>query len=172
MNELVESILSNTKKAYKESALIDNLVIQDLLLSVLADCSRLQDSIASKDVASNFVDDKDKKVFKPRERITLSDEKSRDINIIAYIFSKYEHTALFPNKNQTDAFKEISKLLDVKPTTFRNKRDAFDRFTNSTRAGWDKPLSESMQEIFDEYKSLSKENALDYAKAILDKHLL
>jgi hypothetical protein len=167
MDMLVESILSNTKKAYKESVLIDNSIIQDLLLSVLADCSRLADSIDKQELICN-VESSDKRIT--RVRSTLSDDHSKDINIVAYVFSEYEHTSLFPNKSQTEAFEEASGLLNVKLTTFRNKRDAYDRYTSSARAGWDKPLSTQMKDIFNEYKILSKDIAIANARLILGKH--
>ncbi len=45
MNEVIESIFKNTKAAYKESVIIDNEKLQDLLILVLADVKKLEDLI-------------------------------------------------------------------------------------------------------------------------------
>ncbi len=134
---LLNNILDNAKLIYKESNLIDNEKIEELTLSIIIDIKNLQN---------------DQKEYIPRERVTLSDEKSKDVNILAYVFSEYEHTSLFPDDNQSDAIQKISNLLDVKYHTFRNKRDNYDRYTNSPRKGWEKELSDSLQEVFDELK--------------------
>ena len=157
MKTITENILDNAKKAYKESVIIDNTVIQELLLSILTDVKRLQEPV-------------EPKVHKNRERLTLSETHSKDIDIIAYIFSEYEHTSLFPNKSQTDAVQYISKLMNVKYKTFTNKRDSFDRYTNSSRKGWNQELSKTLQMIFDEYKNLPMEVAIRNAKRIMNKY--
>lgn len=43
MNELVESIFLKTKDAYKESVVIDNEKLQDILITILADVKKLKD---------------------------------------------------------------------------------------------------------------------------------
>jgi hypothetical protein len=43
MNNIIESIILNTKKAYKESIVIDNEKLQDLLLTILTDSKKLQE---------------------------------------------------------------------------------------------------------------------------------
>ena len=114
MNSTINSILQNAKLIYKESIQSNNEIIEELALSIITDIKILQDN---------------KEISKPRERITLNDEKSKDINILAYIFSEYEHSLLFSNDNQSNAIQKISDLLDVKSTTFRNKRDYYDSYT-------------------------------------------
>jgi len=155
MNLIFNTILENAKLIYKESNQIDNEKIEELALSIIIDIKKLQS---------------DKKKYKPRERITLSDEKSKDVNILAYVFSEYEHTSLFPNDNQLSALTKITNLIDVKPNTFKNKRDAYDSYTNSSRKGWEKELSDSLQEVFDELKVLSKEEVLTIANNIIKKY--
>ncbi len=157
MKNIIESILDNAKKAYKESVMIDNIVIQELLLSILTDAKRLQEPI-------------EPKIQKTRERITLKETHSRDIDIIAYIFSEYEHSSLFPEKSQTDAVQHISDVMNVKYNTFTNKRDAFDRYTNSSRKGWEKDLSPQLQIIFDEYKSFPRNIAIENGEKIIEKY--
>ncbi len=43
MKKVVESIFLNTKEAYKESIVIDNEKLQDLLIVILADAKKLQE---------------------------------------------------------------------------------------------------------------------------------
>ncbi|MEA3419942.1 MAG: hypothetical protein U9Q90_11160 [Campylobacterota bacterium] len=157
MKVIAESILDNAKKAYKESVVIGSIEIQELLLSILTDTIRLQESVES---SAN----------KPGEGILSEDTQPRDINIIAYVFSEYEHTSLFPNKSQTNAVKYVSQLLNVKYNTFKNKRDAFDRYTNSKRKGRDKELPKPLQRIFDEYKNLPWEQAMENANVIINNY--
>ena len=155
MNSLFKNILDNAKLIYKKSNLIDNEKIEELALSIIIDIKNLQN---------------DKKEYIPRERVTISDEKSKDVNILAYVFSEYEHTSLFPDDNQSDAIQKIRDLLDVKYHTFKNKRDYYDTYTNSPRKGWEKELSDSLQEVFDELKVLSKEEVLTIANNIIKKY--
>ncbi len=42
MNKVIESIAINTKKAYKESVIIENEKLQDLLITILADIKKLE----------------------------------------------------------------------------------------------------------------------------------
>jgi hypothetical protein len=153
----VESILANAKKAYKESVAIGSIEIQELLLSILTDVIKLQEP-------TKFG------VHKPKEKALPVDTPSRDIDTIAYVFSEYEHRSLFPDKSQADAIRHVSQLLNVKYNTFRNKRDAFDRHTNSKRKGWDRELSEPLQRILDKYKNLSQKKVIKRANTIINKY--
>ena len=42
MNEVIENIIKKTKKAYKQSVIIDNEELQDLLLEILTDIKQLE----------------------------------------------------------------------------------------------------------------------------------
>jgi len=155
MNKTFESILSNAKSIYKESIKIDNVIIEELALSIITDIKILQS---------------EKKPSIQRERVRLDNEHSKDVDTLAYIFSEYEHTALFPDNTQTAAFKKVSDLLNVKHNTFTNKRDYFDSHTNSQRIGWEKELSISLKKVFDELKILSKKEVLDIGYKIIKKY--
>lgn len=163
MKEIIDNIMENAKKAYKESIIIDNIVIQDLILTIITETKKLQE-IPKKEL--NTV----RHIPSTRERVLLEDSQSNDINVIAYIFSEYEHTALFPNMNQTEAVSAIADLMNVKYKTFTNRRDRYDRYTNSHRVGWDEDLPSSLQDIFDELVTLSKEQVLNKGKKILEKY--
>ena len=158
MNSIVDNILLNAKKAYKESVIIENIELQELILSILTDISRIKET------------SKTNRRHMPRERIILDDEHAEDTNVLAYVFSEYEHTSLFPDKSQTEAFQFIADLLNVKYKTFSNKRDAFDKYTSSKRVGWDKELPPSLELIFKKYKSMSREKVLTVANKKIHKY--
>lgn len=42
MNEVIENVIKKTKKAYKQSVIIDNEELQDLLLEILTDIKQLE----------------------------------------------------------------------------------------------------------------------------------
>ena len=65
----------------------------------------------------------------------------------------------------------LTPKVNVKQNTFTNKRDAFDKFTNSMRVGWDKELSQSMQDIFDKLSGLSENEVISIANNILQKYI-
>jgi len=163
MKKITDNIIENAKKAYKESILIDNTTIQDLVLTIITETKKLQE-IPKKELSIR------RNILSTRERVLLEDGQSHDINIIAYIFSEYEHTALFPNINQTEAVSIIANLMNVKYKTFTNRRDRYDRYTNSHRVGWDEDLPNSLQNIFDKLVILSKEEIINKGKNILKKY--
>ena len=45
MTKVIDKLIENTKKAYKESILIDNTILQDLLLEILTDSKKLQEKL-------------------------------------------------------------------------------------------------------------------------------
>lgn len=76
--------------------------------------------------------------------------------IVALYLAKYEHHGLHIG-NQTETFSQISAKLGLKVNTLRNYRDLFDRHVESSRQGWDKPLSNEFANILAEYGKFSEE---------------
>jgi len=70
---------------------------------------------------------------------------------------------------QNEAFERVGEVFDTKPRTAQNERDAFDRFTNSSRAGWDKPLPPRLIPIFEQYGDLAREDMRHVSREILAK---
>jgi hypothetical protein len=160
MDSRLNNILQNAKSIYRESIQENNSVIEELSLSIITEVTILNN-------------DENRENFQHKElrrRVRLDDEHSRDVDILAYVFSEYEHIALFPNDTQTSAFTKVSDILNTKPNTFSNKRDFFDSHTNSKRVGWGKELSKPMQKVFDELKNLSKNEVIAIGKQILDRY--
>jgi hypothetical protein len=108
-----------------------------------------------------------------RSRVHKRVKDPKDVNIVAYFLSKYEHHDLFigQNYNQSETFTKASELLGVPMGTLRNIRDAFDRYTSSHRVGWDKPLNALQQKIFDAMENKQKSEVLEIVQGILAKGL-
>lgn len=83
---------------------------------------------------------------------------------MAFVLSKFNHV-FFNNMfglqlNQTEVFEMVASILEVKSSTLRNYRDAFDNHvkqvnTDKPRQGWKKELTTDLQvvkETFDPYK--------------------
>jgi hypothetical protein len=95
------------------------------------------------------------------ERYT-GEDKDR-MHKVAYYLSKFEHHDLFDGQlNQTETFEKAAKILHVKMTTLRNKRDQYDPYFNNNRIGWvqAEKLSDDMLRIKQLYDAKSKEEIL------------
>ena len=90
------------------------------------------------------------------------------INKVAYVFSEYEHTALYPHLKQTIAFETASRVLGCPRGTLQNIRDAFDGHNNSPRRGWwQKPLADDLQHVKDKFDKRTRAENVAEAKEIL-----
>lgn len=92
-----------------------------------------------------------------------------DVYRIAYFLSEYGHSPLFQEEhlNQKKTIEKLATYLEVSPNTLRNYRDTFDRYTNSPRQGWDKPMDEEQKKIFDECKPMDKDTLLQKINTII-----
>lgn len=67
------------------------------------------------------------------------------------------------------AFREIGDIFKVPPATVKNERDAFDRFTDSDRVGWDKVvLPRRLKIVYDTYGNIPKDELRRMAARILE----
>lgn len=72
MTKVINKLMENTKKAYKESILIDNTILQDLLLEILTDSKKLQEKFEEK-----LIDRKEETVgLKKKKRYTYEEVKA------------------------------------------------------------------------------------------------
>lgn len=99
----------------------------------------------------------------------LNKATDRDINIVAFCFSYFEHTPLYPNNNQTEAFRFAAQSLGMNKNSLKNIRDAFDGHNDNARRGWwQAELSPLQQEIKKQYEDRTKkEEVITMAKEIL-----
>ena len=71
--------------------------------------------------------------------------------------------------NQSRCIKKIAEILQTKGSTLKATRDKFDPYFNNGRKGWgEKILSAELQEVFNNYKNLEKEEILQEIKIILN----
>ena len=70
--------------------------------------------------------------------------------------------------SQAEAFEGIAEKFLTRPNTVKNERDAFDRYTNSSRAGWNKVLPPRLSPVFEEFGALQREKMRDISRAILE----
>ena len=98
----------------------------------------------------------------------IEDETKNALYLIAYCFSRYEHTSIFPNHGQDVSFEIASEKLGVKKTTLRNNRDKFDGHNESSRRGWwQTPLPDDMEKVKRIFDSKTKQELITEAKEIL-----
>jgi len=81
MNKLIENIFKNTKEAYKESIIIDNEKIQDLLFTVLEDVKKLENILD---------DDHSAKKVTTRKKTTYTEYQVKEITKIQLKLAKGE----------------------------------------------------------------------------------
>jgi len=97
MKELIENVFNNTKEAYKESIILDNEKIQDLLFLVLDDIRRLENIL---DTSHSI------KQMETSRKTTYTEDQVRKITKIQLCLAK--------NELSTQAAED--KILKVSPT--------------------------------------------------------
>lgn len=91
--------------------------------------------------------------------------------IIAFYFSKYDRKAVedLGFKSFSEAFREIGRILDVKPASIKQMREQFDPYHENTRVGWyQRPLSRSRRDVMNQYGGLSEAALRVIIEDILD----
>jgi hypothetical protein len=79
----------------------------------------------------------------------------RSMHIAALYMSMYGHGELQVG-NQTQTFAYLGQKYGVAANTVKNTRDSFDFYVDNHRVGWDKPLSEGLQSILDEFGAMTQ----------------
>lgn len=93
--------------------------------------------------------------------------------IVAYFLSRVNNKGLklLGYKSFTEAFSDFAAILDQKPATIKNMRDEFDPYFDNGRKGWyQRSLSKSRQEIFDEFADVPEEKLLAIINKIRDTY--
>lgn len=117
MNEVIESIKLNTKKAYKESVIIDNEKLQDLLITILADVKKLES--ANQVVESTILETKTRKrtstryTYEQVKAITAVELKLAKelISLRAAEEEVLKISSTFPIYNLTQYTKKLKNIL-------------------------------------------------------------
>jgi len=102
------------------------------------------------------------------------DEKKRTKKqaglIVSYYLSRCDLKAVreLGYKNFTEAFQKIGDILNENPNNTKNMRDEFDPYFDNGRRGWyQRELSASRQEVFDEMANYTDEQVGNIVKEIL-----
>jgi predicted HNH restriction endonuclease len=118
------------------------------------------------------------------------DDNLSKASLLAFFLSKHNEEAIkcVGYKTFSEAFKDIAKILSVKPTYIKLRRDEFDALNNGNRQGWNKrqptsivvrlykefnsktfdELRQAALNILNENKSINKEN-IEKAKREINK---
>ena len=71
---------------------------------------------------------------------------------------------------QAEAFERVAEFFGSNQHTVKLTRDAFDRYTDSPRVGWDNPLRSELQKVWTTYSGLGRAELLDLTQTILARH--
>lgn len=70
-------------------------------------------------------------------------------------------------RSMNEAFDVISAKFGSKPNTVKSTRDAFDRYTDSDRVGWDRPLRPALKRIWELSSGMSAAEIVEAGKELL-----
>jgi len=145
----IEKVLGIALKAYEKS-IIENYPNKEDLFEIVCNLKLL----------SNATDNK-------KEKLRQAIKNKREVNKVAYFLSRFGHESLIP-LNQSKTIKKIAEMLGIKPTTLKLTRDRFDPFFDNGRNGIGQGLLPlELQEVFDSYKNIEKDEILQEIKTIL-----
>lgn len=102
----------------------------------------------------------------------LDQLKPKDaMNIVCLFFAQSDQSsaphAELGYTTQAEGFAAVASLFQSNRHTVKLTRDAFDRYTDSTRVGWKGPLRQELQVVFDTYSGLDRGSLRSLVKAIL-----
>lgn len=99
----------------------------------------------------------------------LDDDVKMNMYLVAYCFSRYEHSCLYSNLNQDKAFIIAAEKLGVKKNTLKNIRDWFDGHNDSHRSGWwQAPLPEDIERAKKVFDNRTRSELIQEARKILE----
>ena len=137
MIKVMDTLIENTKKAYKESVLMDNTILQDLLLEILTDSKKLQEKL------ENISIDKGQKSERAKKK-RYTYEQVKEITKIQLRLAKEEITI-------DVAGREILKIADHFPVhnlvqyskRYKKALDGIGEYGFAFPSNWAKALLES-----------------------------
>ncbi len=101
-----------------------------------------------------------------------TNDKKRIALIVSYYLSRCDLEAvhLLGYSGFTEAFKDLGDILNENPNNIKNMRDEFDPHFPNDRKGWyQRPLSPSRQEVFEQFSQYSDIELDLYVKKILSR---
>lgn len=166
MKDLLAEIKQLAQKGMENTIISNDVQNKDIFLNILL---KSEVAISKLGCNSNSVMGFSDKQEGNRTYERIDGELKNDMYLIAYCFSYYEHTSLYPQLSQDKAFEVAAMKLGVKKTTLKNTRDWFDGHNDSHRKGWwQAPLPEDMQNFRTIYDKKKREDVIGEASLILD----
>ncbi len=163
MKELLQQIKQLAQEGMEQSIIDKNSDSKEIFLSILLKSEVALNRNNEKPIQKNSYPQ-----VTPRKNDKITDEIRYKLNVVAYCFSEFKHTTLYPLVTQQEAFYRASQALGVKKNTLSAKRDAFDGHNDNHRKGWWRtPLTPDMQMVKDEFDGKSKDDILQAARQIL-----
>ena len=104
--------------------------------------------------------------------LNMEDTKRKGL-ILAYYLSRCNIKAVksLGYNSFVEAFNELGKLIDENPNNIKNMRDEFDPYFDNGRRGWyQRALSPSRQEVFDEFANVSDKELEEQVKSLIGKN--
>lgn len=101
-----------------------------------------------------------------------TNDKKRIALIVSYYLSRCDLEAVHSlgYSGFTEAFKDLGDILNENPNNIKNMRDEFDPHFPNDRKGWyQRPLSPSRQEVFEQFSQYSDIELDLYVKKILSR---
>jgi len=166
MKNLLVEIKQLAQKGMEHMIISNDVQNKDIFLSIL-----LKSEVAISKIGHNLSNSNDSSERPENNRTyeRIDEELKNDMYLVAYCFSYYEHTSLYPQFSQDKAFEIAATKLGVKKTTLKNTRDWFDGHNDSHRKGWwQAPLPEDMQNFRDIYDKKKREDVISEANLLLE----
>ncbi|MDE6250986.1 MAG: hypothetical protein K2M34_05165 [Alphaproteobacteria bacterium] len=160
MKDLLNEIKQLTKTGYETAILANEEKSKDIFFNILL---KIEIALKSTPPVHTITPSGTDRTYEK-----LDEETKRQAYLIAYCFSYYEHSSLYPQYTQDKAFDVAAKKLNIKKTTLKNYRDAFDGHNNNSRAGYyQKPLPSDMEQFKHAHETKSQSEIISAAKAVL-----
>lgn len=162
MNKLLNEIKELAQQGLENTIIAKDDKNKNIFLSIMLK----SELTLSKTTAPNT---NDNKVEPIRTYEKLDDDVKMNMYLVAYCFSCYEHTSLYPSFSQDKSFNIAAEQLGVKKNTLKNARDWFDGHNDSHRSGWwQAPLPEDMERAKKVFDNKSRNELITEAKNILN----
>lgn len=163
MSELMDHLMQNDFHSPHIKTLKDNLVTMRQLIS--QNRIDFEQTIPSSPLQPT----------RTQQRSSVAKVDKSEMLKMAFVLSKFDY--IFFNQmfslslNQTEVFEMVANIMEVKSTTLRNHRDAFDahvKQVNSNRQGWKKPLGSDLQIVLDTFDKYSEKDMAQEIKRTLE----
>lgn len=163
MNDLLlnlkEKIINGHEEAIRNNEQHSKQNFLDLLLFIGAELSKRSEESKTEPV---------EKIKEKHSRNSYDEQTRKNMYLVAFCFSYFEHEALYPGLKQKKAMQIAAETLGVDFASFKNYRDLFDGHNNNRRKGWhNSKMPPLVQEAKDEYENMQKSVLIKKAQKIL-----